>query len=78
MGGFRRGYLDQDLPHPKKNPFLLIVCSTSYFVFRIAVLPHNPGVEYYRLLLRRETRIPGVASFSFRKGIWGLFVHRGQ
>ena len=58
--------------------FFLIVCFTSYFVFSIAVLPHSPGVVYYHLLLRRETRIPGVAPFSFRIGIWDLFVHRGQ
>ena len=58
--------------------FFLIVCFTSYFVFSIAVLPHNPGVVYYHLLLRRETRIPGVAPFSFRIGIWDLFVHIGQ
>ena len=58
--------------------FFLIVCFTSYFVFRIAVLPHSPGVVYYHILLRRETRIPGVAPFSFRIGIWDLFVHRGQ
>ena len=45
--------------------FFLIVCFTSYFVFSIAVLPHSPGVVYYHLLLRRETRIPGVAPFSF-------------
>ena len=58
---------------------ILIVCFTSYFVFScIAVLPHSPGVVYYHLLLRRETRIPGVAPFSFRIGIWDLFVHRGQ
>ena len=44
----------------------------------IAVLPHSPGVVYYHLLLRRETRIPGVAPFSFGIGIWDLFVHRGQ
>ena len=44
----------------------------------IAVLPHSPGVVYYHLLLRRETRIPRVAPFSFRIGIWDLFVHRGQ
>ena len=37
-----------------------------------------PGVVYYHLLLRRETRIPGVAPFSFRIGIWDLFVHGGQ
>ena len=55
-----------------------LVCFTSYFVFSIAVLPHSPGVVYYHLLLRRETRIPGVAPFSFRIGIWDLFVHRGQ
>ena len=58
--------------------FFLIVCFTSYFVFSIAVLPHSPGVVYYRLLLRRETRIPWVAPFSFRIGVWDLFVHRGQ
>ena len=46
----------------------LIVCFTSYFVFSIAVLPHSPGVVYYHLLLRRETRILGVAPFSFRIG----------
>ena len=53
--------------------FFLIVCFTS-----IAVLPHSPWVVYYHLLLRRETRILGVAPFSFRIGIWDLFVHRGQ
>ena len=58
--------------------FFLIVCFTSYFMFSIAVLPHSPGVVYYHLLLRRETRFPGVAPFSFRIGIWDLFVHRGQ
>ena len=58
--------------------FFLIVCLTSYFVFSIAVLAHSPGVVYYHLLLRRETRLPGVAPFSFRIGIWDLFVHRGQ
>ena len=47
-------------------------------MFSIAVLPHSPGVVYYHLLLRRETRIPRVAPFSFRIGIWDLFVHRGQ
>ena len=56
----------------------LIVCFTSYFLFSIAVLPHSPGVVYYHLLLRQETRVPGVAPFSFRIGIWDLFVHRGQ
>ena len=50
----------------------------SYFVFSIAVLPHSPGVVYYHLLLRRETRILRVAPFSFQIGIWDLFVHRGQ
>ena len=59
--------------------FFLIVCFTSYFVFScIAVLPHSPGEVYYHLLLRRETRIPGVTPFSFGIGIWDLFVHRGQ
>ena len=58
--------------------FFLIVCFTRYLVFRIAVLPHSPGVVYYHLLLSQETRIPGVAPFTFRIGIWDLFVHRGQ
>ena len=58
--------------------FFLFVCFTRYLVFCIAVLPHRPGVVYYHLLLRRETRIPGVAPFSFRIGIWDLFVHKGQ
>ena len=58
--------------------FFLSLCFTSYFVFSMAVLPHRPGVVYYHLLFRRETRIPGVAPFSFRIGIWDLFVHRGQ
>ena len=57
---------------------LLIVCLTSYFMFSIEVLPHSPGVVYHHLLLRQETRIPGVAPFSFRIGIWDHFVHRGQ
>ena len=52
----------------------LVVCFTSSFVFSIAVLPHSPGVVYYHLLLRRETRIPGVSPFSFRTGIWDLFA----
>ena len=56
----------------------LVVHFTCYFVFSIAVLPHSTGVVYYHLLLRRESRIPGVAPFSFRIGIWDLFVHRGQ
>ena len=58
--------------------FYLFVCFTRYLVFCIAVLLYPPGVVYYHLLLRRETRIPGVAPFSFRIGIWDLFVHRGQ
>ena len=58
--------------------FLFLVCFTSFFVFCIADLPHSPGVVYNHLLLRRETRIPGVAPFSFLIGIWDLFVHRGQ
>ena len=45
-------------------------------MFSIAVLPHSPGVVNYHLLLRRETRILGVAPFSFRVGIWDVFVHR--
>ena len=54
--------------------FFYIVCFTSYFVFSIAVLPQSPGVVYYHLLLRRKTRIPGLAPFSFQD----LFVYRGQ
>ena len=53
--------------------FFLIVCLTSYFVFRIAVLPHSPGVVYYHLLLRRETRIPGVAPLLFSNRNLGSF-----
>ena len=73
--GSHRG---QTLSQLNYNFFFLIVCFTSYFVVSIAVLPHSPGVVYYHLLLRRETRIPGVAPFSFGIGIWDLFVHRGQ
>ena len=39
-------------------------------MFSMAVLLHSPGVVYYHLLLRRETRIPRVAPLSFRIGIW--------
>ena len=62
---------------PFEPIFFKIVCFTSYFVFSIAILPHSPGVVYYNLLLRRETRIPGVASFPFHIGIWDILVHRG-
>ena len=55
-----------------------MVCFTSYFVYSIAVLQHSPEVVYYHLLLRPETRVPGVAPFSFQIGIWDLFVHRGE
>ena len=48
--------------------FFSIVCFASY-VFSIAVLGHSPGVVYYHLLLRQETRIPGVAPISFRIGV---------
>ena len=65
-------------PRVENLLYIFFVCFTRYLVFRIAVLPHRPGVVYYHLLLRRETRIPGVAPFSFRIGIWDLFVHRGQ
>ena len=47
-------------------------------MFSIAILPHSPGVVCYHLLLRREAKIPGVAPFSFRIGIWDLFVYRGH
>ena len=71
-----------DCQHSPNSDFLFFFslsgCFTSFFVFRIADLPHSPGVVYYHLLLRRETRIPGVAPFSFGIGIWDLFVHRGQ
>ena len=49
----------------KISIFFPIVLFTSFFLFSIAVLPHSPGVVYYHLFLRRETRIPGVAPFSF-------------
>ena len=58
--------------------FFFIVSFTSYFVYSIDVFPHSPGVVYYHLLLRRETRIPGVAPFSSLIGIWDIFVHKGQ
>ena len=61
----------------KSATYLLYVLPVT-LLFSIAVLPHSPGVVYYHLLLRRETRIPGVAPFSFRIGIWDLLVHRGQ
>ena len=57
---------------------IFFLCFPSYFVFSVAVLPHSPGVVYYHLLSRQETRIPGVAPFSFQIEIWDLFVHRGQ
>ena len=47
-------------------------------MFSIAVLPHSPGVIYYHLSLRQETRFPRFAPFSFQMGIWDLFFHRGQ
>ena len=57
--------------------FKLYVFS-SYFVFSTAVLLHSPGIVHYLLLLKRETRIPRVAPFSFGIGIWYFFVHRGS
>ena len=57
--------------------YFSFVCFTRYLVFRIAVLPHRPGVVYNHLLLRRETRIPGVAPFSFRIGS-GIFLCIGD
>ena len=53
--------------------FLSIVCFTSYFMFSIAVLPHSPGVVYYHLLLKRETRIPRVAPLLFVNRNLGYF-----
>ena len=58
--------------------FYSIVCLTIYFVFSTAVLPRSPGVVYNHLLLRRETKIPRVAFFSFRIGIWDLFLCIGD
>ena len=51
----------------------IIVCFTSYVLFSMAVLPHSPGVVYCHLLLRRETRISGVAPFSFSNRNLGSF-----
>ena len=42
-----------------------LVFFTSDFVLSIAVLPHRPGVVYYHLLLRKETRIPGFPPSFF-------------
>ena len=50
-------FLMDQRPRTESYILSLIVCFTSYFVFSIAVLPHSPGVVYYHLLLRRETRI---------------------
>ena len=47
--------------------FCVKICFTNYFVFSIVC-----GVVYYHLLLRRETRIPRVAPYYFRIGIWIL------
>ena len=58
------------------DQYVLIECFTSYFMFILAVLSHSPGVVYYHLFLRRETRIPGVAPILFLNR--NLFVHRGQ
>ena len=58
------------------DSFFLIVCFTCYFVFRIAVLPHSPGVVYYHLLLRRETRIPWGCPLLFLNrnlGFWEIY-----
>ena len=44
-------------------------------MFSIAVLPHSPGVVYFYLSLRQDTRFPGVASFSLRIVIRDLFVY---
>ena len=52
-------------PH---NHYPIIVCFTSYFVFSKAWGSILPTVIV-------EMR---VAPFSFRIGIWDLFVHRGQ
>ena len=49
--------------------FSVIVCFTSQMSW---------GSLLYYLFLRRETRIPGVAPFSFQIRIRDLFVHRGQ
>ena len=52
--------------------FCFVLTCMFYQLLRvphIAVLLHSPGVVYYHLLLRQETRIPGVAPFSFRIGI---------
>ena len=54
-----------DLMGPVSFWVFFIVCFTSYFMLSVAVLQHSPGVVDYHLLLRRETRIPGVAPFSF-------------
>ena len=51
---------------------------TCMFYQLLGVQHSCSEVVHYHILLRRETRIPGVAPFSFRIGIWDLFVHRGQ
>ena len=50
----------------KDLPFLFNCMFNQNFSLCLAWLFfHNPGVVYYHLLLRQETRIPGVAPFSF-------------
>ena len=76
--GFTLGMFMLFVSFPPNFFFNCMFYITSNIAFRIAVFPHSTGVVYYHLLLRRETRIPGVAPFSFRIGIWDLLVHRGQ
>ena len=61
-----------------KDIFFVFVCFTSCFVFSIAVLPRSPRVVYYHLLLRQETRIPGLTPALFEEDLGNFCVHRGQ
>ena len=64
------------------NCFIFIYFFFNCMFYQLLCVPlsssYSPGVMYYHLLLRRETRISGVAPFSFRIGILDLIVHRGQ
>ena len=45
-------------------------------MFTIAVLQYSPGVVYYQLLLRREMRVPRVATalIEMKSGIFLLYI----
>ena len=58
--------------------FFVLYVFIKYFMPSIAVLPHSPGVVYYHLLLNEDTIIPGVASCSFFKCVYRMFLCIGD